>query len=788
MEKTLEKSKNLKTGISIGKKDILSFGLSLLSFFFGRVVIFDSLNPVAIAFLSNFNFIGTKFYLISFFVLLGFLTKSGQIYFSKYVICIGLLSAINILFGKSSKKSNPILQSAVGSGAILISGLITAALNGFSFYYTVLSILETILTFSLSLVLKKGIGLFFFNQAKKIISNEEIFSLSLLIGSVIVGSADVHIGEFSLMYFFFMLSLLSISYKCGISIGATSAVLLSVVLILSGHCTVEILFISSVSAIFAGLTKELGKPLAVLSFIIFGGLTTFYIQPDMLSREYLYSAIGAASLFLILPNKLYVNIGSNIATTIKTTDEYINKVKEITNHRLNGFSNSFSRLAKTFNGLSEKKTSLDQDDVAKLIDNVAAKACIKCNMRSFCWDNNFYNTYQTIFSILASCEKKGKLDINDIPRDFKSSCINLGFFCDTTNRMFELYKTNLQWRNRIVDSRQLVGQQLMGVSEIINNLASELDFELGFKEDLGEKVFNELNKSNIASNDVIVMENKQGRLEVMMNIAPCYGKKNCSKEIIPLVNKVLNKKMSKDCFECIVTKNSKKSICKLKLIEEKKYRLTTAIAKASKTNSRESGDSHTVMELNNGSYLLALSDGMGSGAKAREESAASIELFEDFITAGFDKDMAINIINSVLVLKSDEESFSTMDICTIDLYTGICEFIKIGAASTYIIREDKIEVIKSSSLPVGILNTVDIDKNRKRLKDSDIIVMVTDGITDSKENEENKDNWITEMLNNFKSTNPQEIADYIITSAKNNTDGIVKDDMTVLTARLWECK
>ncbi len=51
------------------------------------------------------------------------------------------------------------------------------------------------------------------------------------------------------------------------------------------------------------------------------------------------------------------------------------------------------------------------------------------------------------------------------------------------------------------------------------------------------------------------------------------------------------------------------------------------------------------------------------------------------------------MVNSALVLNGRDGMFSTVDICAVDLYTGICEFLKAGAAATFIRRDHWVETI-----------------------------------------------------------------------------------------------
>ncbi len=407
-------------------------------------------------------------------------------------------------------------------------------------------------------------------------------------------------------------------------------------------------------------------------------------------------------------------------------------------------------------------------------------------MRVFCWEKNFYSTYQNIFSILNMYEKTGQIEKNSISSEFIENCININQFIDVLNKTFEMYKLNLSWKNKVIESRELVGKQLTGISTIIYDLSKNLCENVSFKENYEAKIKYALEDNGISTKNVIITENNKGKLEVLLKVEPCYVPNKCTKTILPIINEVLGKKMCKPCYDCIVTKENDESICSLSLVEEQKFRVSSYAITASKDGSSESGDSHSFLSLPNGTYLLALSDGMGSGKKAKIESMATIELLEDFLQAGFSKDLAINMINSVLFLKSSKDTFSTLDMCTIDLYTGFCEILKIGAVSTIILHNNKVDIIKSNSLPVGILNNVEPEVRKKKLSDGDIIVMFTDGVIDSTNTIINKEHWIIDILLKNTSTNPEDIANTIFEKTKENYKNNIKDDITILVARIWE--
>ena len=136
-----------------------------------------------------------------------------------------------------------------------------------------------------------------------------------------------------------------------------------------------------------------------------------------------------------------------------------------------------------------------------------------------------------------------------------------------------------------------------------------------------------------------------------------------------------------------------------------KYLIQIGQASKIKNDSPVSGDSLLQIRLNDGKYLLAISDGMGSGPEARKSSQIAIKMLERLLMSGFDKDTSIDLINTT-IMNANEEIFATLDIAIIDLYNGKVEFIKNGACPTYVKNKKKVQIVKSLSLPAGILNNI----------------------------------------------------------------------------------
>ncbi len=810
MEKAIDAAKPVKKSISVSKSDIIDFFISIPGVFLGRAVVFRFLSPFAIAYLPVYFGTSTKFYFTALFISLGLMTVLSGNFLIKYLVCILMMCVANLVIEKkySATKPSVIMQGIVGSACILASGLFLAFLEGYSVYFAVMAVMETFLAFCLTFIFKRASGILLMTKRRAALNNEEIISIAILFGAIAIGSADIFIAEIPLKYFFCSFLLLVVCYKGGCALGAIAGCLVSFLLYICGYLHSDMQAVLAISAITAGLVKDRGRIAVLLGYSGAFFLLMYFLQPLALTVQVFYAVAFAGLAFMLMPDKFYFNFAYVINPGIDNTEDYIAKIKEVTGYKLTAFAKAFERLGTSFSHLSGKRTSVNKKDAERFIDDLASRCCETCRKNEFCWSENFYNTYQTVFSILNACEKRGSMSADDLPPDFIKECVNAQYFVQTANRTFEIYRVNMSWLNKIAESRELVSQQLFGIAAIIRKLSEDLDMSVNFKEDKEQAIINRLNQNKIEVENVIVLENRLGKYEVTIS----HRTNNARKQMLSAINGVLGRRMVKD-GDTIYARGRINE----RYIEEKRYRVVSGVASAAKGGRTESGDCYSFMELRNGQCLLALSDGMGSGKRAQEESKAAIELLEDFIESGFDKEIAVKLINSVLVLKNNEEAFSTLDICAIDLYTGEAEFIKIGAATTFILREGGVASVKSSSLPIGILNNVDLEISIKKLKNDDIVVMVTDGLleiaggggtrlgsarlgaelgvgfdgefagelSDGSVDGAADGGWIAEFLRNMKITNPQDVAEAILAEGRRRSGSEIADDMTVLVAKVF---
>jgi stage II sporulation protein E len=454
-------------------------------------------------------------------------------------------------------------------------------------------------------------------------------------------------------------------------------------------------------------------------------------------------------------------------------------LKKLANTRMRIFSESFLKLSKTLENITEKQTRIKQREIDLVFEDISERLCKNCRNCTYCWETHFKEAYQATCDLFEVAERKGYIESRDVPAYFMEFCICSDVLVLETNRGFEIVKLNNIWSNRLAESREVIAGQLKEVSSAIHSLTGDIYGEARVMRNEESRIIRRLKAQHVDVKSITVLERTDKRKEIVLNAA--IGKSRCitTKEAASWISEVLGVKF--------VVSGASKSVLSKKyeeyiFLEDTKFKVLTGVARAMKDN--VSGDNFSIMKLESGEEVIALADGMGTGKEAADESETVLALLEQLLEAGFRTETAIRLINSNLVLKADKQTFSTIDIGNINLCTGMCEFVKIGAASTFIKRENWVETISSTTLPIGMFKSVDYDSVTKKLYEGDIIIMVTDGVLDCLQTED-KEKYMEKTIIDIKSNNPQEIANRILDHALSQRNYVPMDDMTVISAGIW---
>ncbi|WZL72808.1 stage II sporulation protein E [Clostridiaceae bacterium 35-E11] len=770
--------------LHIDKNAIL---LICIAFLLGRANILNGMAPFGVAFFISMMIKDKRYTYLGVGVLLGTFMGDSGIYVIKYVITI-VLSWIIFTYTKNKIRFRIFYIAGIASGIMFLAGFIYNSFTGLYVYDIFMTTFESIVVFVFVYILSYAIPVVVQKTNRKILSNEELICVAILTAVVVSGLSNIEIQNCRIKNIAGILLTLIFAYNGGASIGASVGITIGIITSMSTIGTPTVIGIYGFAGLLAGIFKDLGKIGSAIGMILGNAILTFYINGSTEVIIQFEEIIAAFLIFMLLPRSItqYMEKFSN-TNTIQIDETYSERIKKMIYRRLKGYANAFEELAITYGNVAEKTKVIDQEEVANIVDQVVHKVCAQCGMCRSCWHNNFYSTYNDVVETITYLETFGSISLDKTPQILKKRCIKLEVLMQTIIDRFEICKINYEWQQKLFDSRQLVAEQFKGIADIIDNLAKETDMRVEFKKDVEDAIYAAFDKEGIAIDKVTALEREDGKFEIEIQKRPCFDRKQCDTKIAPIVSKVIGKEVVRKNHDC--SAEGKAGNCTFTLVEVEKYKAVTGVARVSKDPRGVCGDNYSLMDLPGGKYMMALSDGMGSGERAAKESMTTIAVLEQLMEAGFDQDITIKTINSILLLKSSEEMFATMDLSILDAYTGKVEFVKIGAASSFIKRANgEIEVIRSTSLPIGMLNNIDIESFGKKLNDGDFVIMMSDGILDADQTIEEKEKWIITALQKLNSRNPQTIADALLDTAIQKYGNKIEDDMTVMVEKIWKTR
>ena len=338
------------------------------------------------------------------------------------------------------------------------------------------------------------------------------------------------------------------------------------------------------------------------------------------------------------------------------------------------------------------------------------------------------------------------------------------------------------WQKRLNENKELMVTHLEEMAQIMLSLAEETRRCIPMGERRFKQIAHALREVGIQIKNLYLIENEMGHMEVSLTMKNMRADTLSSEEIGDLLSVLLNMHLVSAGDNAFFIGEEWQTYY---FVQEAKFHVLTGVAKAVKETEKISGDNYAFFEGNAGNLTAVLSDGMGSGEKACTDSTMVVELMQKFLEAGFQMEVAIQMINSALLAGGENANMSTLDLCSLDLYNGECRFVKVGSACSYIKRQHLVDRISSGNLPLGIFQKPDPEAVGRPLMDGDYVIMVSDGILDALSQGIGED-MLSELIGGSSLENPGEMANAILNFCIHQCRGHIRDDMTVLVIGIWK--
>jgi stage II sporulation protein E len=296
-----------------------------------------------------------------------------------------------------------------------------------------------------------------------------------------------------------------------------------------------------------------------------------------------------------------------------------------------------------------------------------------------------------------------------------------------------------------------------------------------------EQIREALEKMGLSIHSIDIVSLDHGNVEIEIVHAYTRGFDECRKIIAPLLSDILGEHIA---VMNEIHHGGREGLATVTFGSAKAFEITTGVAGTAKGGDMLSGDSFSAKELGNGTFAVAISDGMGNGERARLESSTALNILEQLLQSGMEETLAIKSVNSILMLRSPDEVYATVDMALIDQYTARTTFMKIGSSPSFIKRGSEVIPVTASNLPIGIIQDIEVDLVSVQLYPGDTLIMMTDGIYDAPGPAVNKELWIKRLIQEIQAEDPQEIADCLLESVIRYQKNVIHDDMTVVVANI----
>lgn len=682
-----------------------------------------------------------------------------------YVLYVIL--TVSITVEGISKRKTSIIKLIVSA---LVASLITLCFQGFGLQNVLKHIINILLIFCTYPIFTNGCTVLFNFTKKMIFSKEETIAFIIVIAMALMPFAGISIYGINIIVPILLLLVIIVGWQNDWLMGCSTGVIVGLVsAIITGQTTLYIVSFV-VSGLVSGLMNRLNKVYLALGVLLSNILLLLIFTGTILNTSLLIQYGIVALILFALPNKLLINLQELLDKNFSLREGYQNKLGpagDIKN-RLGAIGEVLDNLANLSMPITEETTEETKEVVKKYILDYKENECINCKNRHGCLKEDIdlvaghialrleegKMLTKEMLPVECSLNEEMILNIQDIYNNMKLMRVIQAKENETSQKLVDEYKS---------------------ISNVIKSMSREMD--LPKKADTREQ---KLIREDLKFLGYVVYEdtyNDDPNAPIYEFITDILTDIDKAKENI---QKVVSDALHTEMKIKLILNSSKTEKSRVRLIPSNKYIANTVVRQIKKTGSNQTGDSYIVTELKDNSKIFAISDGMGSGTKSKEISTAVINMIEKLTSTGINKNEILDIINSVIAYRENGNTTATLDMCVLNEKKDVAEFVKIGAAKSYIVADKKVTAIEKENMPLGITSNVKYFVQEVPIQKEMFVVLMSDGAS-ADINEKILEKIIEEGPEKFTET---ELIDSIIKEIIGVQNKIILDDMTILVCKI----
>jgi len=525
----------------------------------------------------------------------------------------------------------------------------------------------------------------------------------------------------------------------------------------------------ALGGLLAGIFGRKNRFVTTVIFILTVSIMAIPTAPWTDALGIIYDVTLGGVLFIAMPRVLAQKVES--CFSVCSGVDFLAGQKTALKMRLTSAADAMNNVSSCVRSVLKIFERRNEPGVRNYSDIVKTGICISCPQYTHCW-NEGRESVRKMIKETASGVKSGVCE---------SDCSACAGFCenyhDIYSKIYAEYNKFCGEFSALSDSAatgNIVADQFATVSDFFSDMASRIESREFFDAErsmLLNDVFSNDLKLSVLSSGVFIIN---GRLccEIYLSLPESFD----SFEILrKKTSALLGTEM-----ESPVTDRLSNGETSVRMCEKTVYTVNYGGYQFTSDGESLCGDTYDCFNDGRGNFIMMISDGMGTGKRAAVDSVMTGAITSSLMRSGFNRDSILNIVNSSMMIRAREESISTLDICSIDLYTGRCVFYKAGASFSYVTKKKKLIKIEKPSMPIGILRNVTFEKAAVTISDGDKVILMSDGVGD------NSAQPFREILFSPDSGDGEITAKQLAKAALAGSGGKRHDDITVVTAILTE--
>lgn len=642
-----------------------------------------------------------------------------------------------------------------------------------------MAVVSASLTYVFYKIFVNGIAVIKDLNEKRAFTIEELISCCIIVAIATLVFDYLTIFNLQVSNIIIAFLIMVLGWKNGLLVGCTSGLSIGLVLSMIEQQNSIQMAVFAVCGILAGIFNKFGKIGVIVGFILGNSIIIYLSNGQSIQIVYFREIFVAALGLLFVPKNIKLELEDILPKGKLLSDLGENRLTQNDEmfEKINNISNTISEMVIEEKQIPENLAEEFKDILSQNLDEISYNIFYEDIIDE---ENKIIDD---IYNLLLKNDIILEKDFMEILKQhnnyvviqdetIKNDLQEMIKIINKSYKMLQIEVAKIQEKNKNISS---VKKELKNISSVINSAVKESVNKSKFENK--EKEIYELLQSKY--DEVIDVKVKQLKNEKYIVSISFKNDRFKEKECIINIANILTKNF---VHKIIFQSDKQEENYVQNYMSEDKYLLQIGCSKVTKDGSSVSGDCSLQMKLDDGKYLLAISDGMGSGKDARKAGKLALNTLEKLLQKGFDKDDLVNFINDSLILNTDSEMYATLDFSIIDLYKGEIKIAKNGASNSYIKNKKKLEIIKSSNIPVGIVEKANFECQTIKAEDGDILIMCSDGLLNY-QNDFNE-NWVENYLKNITTSNVQKIADMIVVEAIDNNFGKAKDDITIIVAKI----